>query len=77
MQMVELGRLPKPDLKQKHDEFIVQKMKLDKFFSDFLDRYDLELEETNSENWVTYKQKLDEYVNLSQKIKWSQFYLGR
>lgn len=77
MSMAELGRLPKSELSQKRNDYVMEKMKLDKFFSVFLEEHNLDVEETNSKNWLIYKNKLVEYDLLNQKIKWSEYYLGR
>ena len=77
MSIAQLGRIPKAELTQKRNEFLMEKMKLDKFFSVFLEEHNLDMEEHNSKNWLIYKQKLAEYQLLNQKIKWSDYYLSR
>ena len=76
-QIVQLGRMPKNELQLKRNEFVTEKMKLDKFFSIFLEEHNLDMEDINSKNWLIYKQKLTEYEVINQKIKWSDYYLGR
>ena len=56
---------------------LTQKMKLDKFFSVFLEETNLDMEDINSNKWLTYRNKLKEYSSVTQKIKWSDYYLGR
>lgn len=40
---------------------IVEKMKLDKFFSIFLDNNDFDESDTTTDEWVTYREMMKEY----------------
>ena len=77
MEIVELGRMPKNQLQVIRNDFVVEKMKLDKFFSVFLEENNLDMEDINSNKWSMYRNKLKEYSSVTQKIKWSDYYLGR
>ena len=63
------------DLSNRYDELLLERARLDKFFSIFLNEYDLEEEELDSPVWVTYKSKLNEYSSLNLKIKTVEFKL--
>lgn len=77
IQIVELGRMPKNKLQEIRNEFATEKMRLDKFFSLFLEEHNLDMEDNDSNNWLIYRKKLKEYSSITQKIKWSDYYLGR
>lgn len=49
------------------DELILEKMKLDKFFTIFLDNADLD-DDTESNDWTTYKIMLKEYDRVSNLL---------
>lgn len=77
MNIVELGRLTKEELQIKKQEFIIEKMKLDKFFSDFLNDNILDHDHPDTPEWKEYKSKLQEYKLVNENIRWSNFYLCR
>jgi hypothetical protein len=63
-----------------HQAFIIEKMKLDKYFSIFLD--DNEEEMNQSENfdspaWQTYRLKLKEYDAIERFVSQSKYYLNK
>ena len=43
------------------NDMVVAKMKLDKFFSAFLDEYDLPEDNTCTPEWTTYREMLKQY----------------
>ena len=51
-----------------HQQLIVEKMKLDKFFSIFLDNSDLEDEDYGSDDWLTYKSMLENYKHINHLL---------
>ena len=55
------------------------KMKLDKFFSMFLDKFDRKMnpDDTNTPIWKLYKIKLKEYSDIDQCIKASTYYVNK
>jgi hypothetical protein len=77
MQVVELGRKSKSELVEIRNELIIDKMKLNKFFSVFLDENPLDESVTDTNEWFQYKTKLKEYQDLTTKINWANFYLNR
>lgn len=60
-------------------QLLVERMKLDNFFSMFLDKFERKMdpENTNTPIWKLYKQKMKEYGELERTIKSSTYYLTR
>lgn len=58
---------------------LVERMKLDKFFSLFLDKFDrkMDVDKIDTPVWKLYKVKLKEYEELQRSIKSSTYYLTR
>lgn len=58
---------------------LVERMKLDKFFSLFLDKFERKMDPDNTDTpiWKLYKAKLKEYEELQRSIKSSDYYLTR
>lgn len=65
--------------KEQHQSLILQKMKLDKFFSMFLDKYGskMDYEKTNTQVWKLYKSKLKEYDDIQYKIKTTEYWMNK
>lgn len=59
-----------------HTQLIIEKMKLDKFFSIFLDRYELDDNNTDTLEWKTYRMMTKEYERVEDLIKTTKYYLG-
>lgn len=61
----------KTDLLNEKTNLVLDKMKLDRFFSLFLDKYGMKMDsdKTNTPVWDLYKKKLKEYTELDVKIK--------
>jgi hypothetical protein len=71
---------PSSTLSEIHQAFVIEKMKLDKYFSIFLD--DNEEEMNQSENfdspaWQTYRLKLKEYDAIERFVSQSKYYLNK
>ncbi len=60
-------------------ELMVQKMKLDKFFSMFLEKFERKMDPDNTDTpiWKLYKQKLKEYDKLNQEIRANEYWLKK
>lgn len=56
-------------IQKEYLELIVKKMVLDKFFSDFLEENPLDEEIPTTPEWQIYKQKLKEYITVSDRLK--------
>lgn len=67
------------ELLNKRHELLVQKMKMDKFFSLFLDKFERKMdpEKPNTPIWKLYKEKLKEYSVLSQEIKINEYWITK
>lgn len=66
------------DMSSLHQTFVVEKMRMDKFFSDFLEETEQEMSSDDtftSPAWQLYRTKLKEYAALEQFIKQSKYYL--
>jgi hypothetical protein len=60
-------------------QLLNDKMKLDKFFSMFLDKLGnkMDSEKTDTPVWKLYRQKTKEYSELEQAIKAANYYLKK
>jgi len=58
-------------MNDRRNELLVEKMKLDKFFSMFLEKFEKKMDpdNTNTPIWKLYKDKLKEYDKVDQEIK--------
>lgn len=67
------------DLKDKHNELVVQKMHLDKFFTLFLDKFHSKMDpaKPNTPIWKLYKNKLKEYDDLQRQLRSTEYWLKR
>lgn len=64
---------------QVQNSLYIEKMKLDKFFSLFLDKFDRKMDPENTDTpiWKLYKAKLKEYADVQQSITTAKYYLTR
>lgn len=64
---------------EKHNELILQKMKLDKFFSMYLEKFERQMDsdKTDTPIWKLYKSKLQEYEKVSYEIKANEYWLKK
>ena len=67
------------ELLNKRHELLVKKMKMDKFFSLFLEKFERKMdpEKPNTPIWKLYKEKLKEYGVLSQEIKNIEYWITK
>jgi hypothetical protein len=67
------------ELEKLYMELIVEKMKLDKFFSMFLDKFEskMDCEEPNTPIWKLYRTKHKEYGDIDQAVKAAQYYMKK
>jgi hypothetical protein len=61
------------------NELTIQRMKLDKFFTLFLDKFEKKMnpDVTNTPVWNLYKTKLKEYESIQRSITLTTYYLKR
>jgi hypothetical protein len=67
------------DLQIKYRDQQLQLMKLDKFFTMFLDKFSSKMnpENTNTPIWKLYKEKSKEYNELCRDIRITEYYIKR
>ena len=65
-------------ISEKHD-LQMEKMKLDRFFSMYLDKFGSKMdhEKPNTKVWTLYKSKLKEYEEVSRKIKHLDYWIAK
>jgi hypothetical protein len=65
------------ELKQKLNDLHVQKMRMDKFFSMFLEKFERKMDpdNTNTPIWKLYKTKLKEYEKIEYEIKTTKYWM--
>jgi hypothetical protein len=66
-------------LVEKRNELMLQKMKLDKFFSMFLEKFERKMDpdKTDTPVWKLYKDKLKEYDKLNQEIRNTEYWIKK
>jgi hypothetical protein len=66
-------------LTEKYNSLQIEKMKLDKFFSMFLEKFErkMDADKTDTPVWKLYKTKLKEYDKVSQEIKNTQYWISK
>jgi hypothetical protein len=77
MKPIDLARMNKQNLVEVKNNLVLDKMRLDKFFSVFLNENELDHDIPNTPQWQTYKEKLSVYQDLSKLINWADYYLGK
>jgi hypothetical protein len=67
------------NLKQKLQDLQIQKMKLDKFFSMYLEKFEKKMDpdNTNTSIWKLYKEKLKEYDKIDYEIKSTNYWINK
>ena len=67
------------ELQIKYRDQQLQLMKLDKFFTMFLDKFSNKMtpENTNTSIWKLYKEKSKEYNDLCRDIRITEYYIKR
>lgn len=71
----QIAQASRPELLNIKQDLVLDKMKMDKFFSIFLDENELE-EDTSSPEWVTYKEMTKRYEKVSTLINVTDYYLN-
>jgi hypothetical protein len=66
-------------LTEKYKSLQVEKMKLDKFFSMFLEKFErkMDSDKTDTPVWKLYKTKLKEYEKVNQEIKNTKYWITK
>lgn len=71
----EIYRASPSELDSIYQKLIVQKMKLDKFFSIFLDNTELEETDPDTTDWVVYKEMLKDYDHIDRLLTTTRYHL--
>jgi hypothetical protein len=66
-------------IKTIYGQLVVDRMRLDKFFSMYLDKFERKMdpEKTSTPVWDLYKKKMREYGELQQVIKAAEYYMKK
>lgn len=69
----------KSELYNERSKLCIEKMKLDRFFSMYLDKFGSKMdhEKPNTKIWALYKSKLKEYDEVSRKIKHLDYWISK
>jgi hypothetical protein len=64
---------------EKYNSLQIEKMKLDKFFSMFLEKFErkMDSDKTDTPVWKLYKSKLKEYDKVSQELKHTEYWIKK
>ena len=64
---------------EQRQTLIVEKMKLDKFFSMFLEKFERKMDPDNTDTpiWKLYKTKLKEYDKLNHGIRTAEYWITK
>ena len=64
---------------EKYSDLQVQKMKLDKFFSMFLEKFERQMDpdRTDTPVWKLYKNKLKEYEKVDNELRTTQYWIDK
>jgi hypothetical protein len=67
------------NLTEKYNSLQIEKMKLDKFFSMFLEKFErkMDADKTDTPIWKLYKTKLKEYDNISRDLKATEYWIKK
>lgn len=66
-------------LQNTYSGLLRERMKMDKFFTMFLDEFDskMSIDDTDTKLWKLYKKKLKEYEELQKTIKAAEYYMKK
>jgi hypothetical protein len=69
----------KLELQNERQILYIEKMKLDRFFSMYLDKFGdkMDSDKPNTKIWSLYKSKYNEYEKLNQKIKHLDYWIAK
>ena len=67
------------DLLNLKQDLVIKKMKLDKFFSMYLEKFERKMDPDNTDTqiWKLYKAKLKEYGDIAQQLRNTDYYIKR
>jgi hypothetical protein len=64
---------------EKYNDLLLQRMKLDKFFSMFLEKFERKMDpdNTNTPIWKLYRNKLKEYDKIQRDLKSTEYWINK
>ena len=64
---------------EKRQELIIERMKLDRFFSMFLEKFERKMDpdKTDTPVWKLYKNKLKEYEKIQRDIRSAEYWINK
>lgn len=64
---------------EKYNILIVERMKMDRFFTMFLDKFERKMdpEKPNTPIWKLYRNKVKEYYALTQEIRNTEYWIRK
>ena len=64
---------------EKRNNLLIERMKLDRFFTLFLDKFERKMDPDNTDTpvWKLYKQKLKEYDKVQHDIKSAEYWISK
>ena len=67
------------ELQKLYNSFLGERMKMDKFFTMYLDKFEKKMDPDNTKTpiWDLYKKKLKEYSEIQQAIKAANYFIGK
>ena len=67
------------NLIEKRNHLLIERMKMDKFFTLFLDKYERKMDPENTDTpiWKLYKTKLKEYDKIQYEIKATEYWMSK
>ena len=67
------------DWVEKRNNLLIERMKLDRFFTLFLDKFERKMDPDNTDTpvWKLYKQKLKEYDKVQHDIKSAEYWISK
>lgn len=67
----------KEEIEEELRTLTLQKMKIERFFSEFLDTNELDIQGTNTPEWFTYKEMFTEFERIKKDITIANYYMER
>lgn len=67
------------DLITKYNNLLAERMKMDKFFTMFLEKFDRKMDPTRTDTpiWKLYRDKTKEYARICQELRNTNYYIQR
>lgn len=75
----DLARADKPSLKKMYSDLLKERMRQDKFFSMFLEKFERKMDHEKADTpiWKLYKKKREQYAILASLIKSAEYQLKK